>query len=452
MFINFKLIRSVSAFLLICAFLATTGAICSKKSTTTPTLTVWHLFDDPDSMTEIIQGFEQTNNVKVNLVTKDLANYENESLQSITTGQGPDVWMIRNDWIYKNKDRLTPLPENLIKKSKGEKRTYVQLLQDNVVPAVTQDVVIDNQVYALPLSMDTLAIYFNRTRGTEILNQLSDEQKNAISKQPITTWDELISVANALTTKTGNNISVSGLAMGAANVRYSEDILSAIMLQNNTKILSEDLQTATFNLPDKTASGEIIYPGKNSLDFYTSFTNPSSDHYTWNSGLPDSVDAFVQNKVAMIFGYQFTQEEIKQKAPGLDFQIIALPQVKGATKAIDYPSYWTQAVPKFAPNQDLAWQFITYFDRNVGKYLKKTGHASYDKNSDLASKTIPERDSYQYVFDLQTQTAKSWSKGPIPDQLKDIFNGMISAVNSGISPTNAIDKAATDTTSLLRQQ
>jgi len=57
---------------------------------------------------------------------------------------------------------------------------------------------------------------------------------------------------------------------------------SLLMLQNQTKMISEDLGQASFNLPTKDSSGKDIYPGTKALDFYTSYSNPSSPNYTWN--------------------------------------------------------------------------------------------------------------------------------------------------------------------------
>ena len=303
--------------------------------------------------------------------------------------------------------------------------------------------------------MDTLVLYYNKDMFKARAKQYEDVKNYDYARKnfenPPLDWTSLINVSKELTIKNGNNIERAGIAMGTANnVDKAQDILSVIMLQNGTKMLSDDFQNANFNLSVKKDTGELYYPGSKALDFYTAFANPSTDWYTWNKDMPNSVDAFAQGKAAMLINYPYLVGTFAKNNPNLNYGVAPLPQIYGADKSVDYASYWVETVTNNSQNPEWAWDFLNYVSQNsVSSYLSATKRAGVVKVADSEVPLIRNRlDGNPLVF--QQATAQTWYKGYYPNEIDSVINGMIDNVAISKQNTqNAIDKAASDVTSLL---
>jgi len=257
-------------------------------------LKIWRLFDSDEIMQPIIDEFIADRSDKYDLTIeykqKDYKEYVETTTNALAAGEGPDIWMIRNDWVAREYDKLEPLPENIL--------TLEQY--KNLFPEiVNKDNIIDNKIYGIPWSVDTLALYYNPQIFAEAREQIEDagiidSENDKILEEPPSNWEELIRAVKYLTKKNGDNIERAGIAMGTKNnVDHSIDILTALMLQNHTQMVSDDLLTATFNLAINKESGKPVYSGTKALEFYKSFSHPDKEVYTWNDSMPNSVQAFI---------------------------------------------------------------------------------------------------------------------------------------------------------------
>src|SRR3990167_874728 len=84
-------------------------------------------------------------------------------------------------------------------------------------------------IYGLPLSVDPFVLYYNR-----------DLLSAAGMAQPMGYWDEIYAAATKLTKKDAAlNITQSVMALGESrNILHSKDILSLLMMQAGTAIVS----------------------------------------------------------------------------------------------------------------------------------------------------------------------------------------------------------------------
>lgn len=440
-------------FLAIASTLSLTG--CGTiLSTSTPTIVVWG-FQDEDVFKPIIKDFQSQNkNVNVTYVKKTLdANYENDALNSILSGAGPDVWAIPNDWVYRHKDKLAAMPDTILTDKKIVAKDYFSdiILKDNVL---------DNKIYGLSPTADVLQVYYNPV--------LFDNAKTAFNKAnqnneallvqidkifndfPIT-WDEFDKIIPYLTAKNGTTISTAGAALGSANnITNSADILSLLMLQNQTKMTSDDLSQATFNLPVKDSANKDVFAGRNAMDFYSSFSNPSSPNYTWNAAQGNDVDAFVQNKVAMIFGYSNLAGYFHQVYPNFDFAQARVPQVGDTNSIIDYAKYTTFVVPSNSPQQTNAWNFIAQLSTDDASTYRS---ATKEISSRLQEVDVTLKDRGNGAPDnAQLKTATDWNKGRYPVELDNLFKDAINRVEAKSTSSQAsLDTAAAKATEYLRR-
>jgi ABC-type glycerol-3-phosphate transport system substrate-binding protein len=437
-------------------FFALTLTGCGEKQTPeAKEMVVWG-FVDEDVFKPIIKDFNKKNKVKVTYVKKKLdSNYENNALNSIMSGRGPDVWAIPNDWVYRHKEKLTPLPDSIAKSNKLD-------VAETFASFVQEDNVFDGKVYGLTPGVDMLQIYYNPTlfneatqRASTALKSQTDARKEItgiLGQFPIT-WGEFNKVIPWLTVKNGNYVTTGAVAMGTSNnISYPEDILSLLMLQNQTKMISDDLGQASFNLPIKNSTGQEIYPGTNALGFYTSYANPADSNYTWNQSMPNDIQAFIEGKVAMIFNYSDLAGHLNQAYPNFKYTRALVPQIGDFNPITDYASYTTYVVPEISPTQSDAWDFIAQMStKSYGTYNSATLTLAPTKNTE--EKVLASRRSRKGPTKTEIVSGTTWNKGRYPIELDNLFKDAISRVNAGSQSSQAsLDTAATKSTELLRKE
>ena len=239
-------------------------------------------------------------------------------------------------------------------------------IKDNFVDVVAKDVILDNKVYGLPLSVDTLAMFYNK----DLLNNAG------ISEVPRYWNREFLNAVKKLTKQDPKRgLIQSGVAMGGSNniERYS-DILMLLMMQNGATIINDSNQVVFNSIPE--FARETGYnPGLEALRFYTDFANPGKESYTWNNELGNSLEMFSSGNLAIMFGYSYHIPLIKAAAPKLNFSVSKFPQIEGNPPTnINFANYWVETVSKKSTHKNEAWDFIQFMTKSeqVGSYLEKT--------------------------------------------------------------------------------
>ncbi|MBI3952630.1 MAG: extracellular solute-binding protein [Candidatus Doudnabacteria bacterium] len=352
-------------------------------------LTWWKTFEDPENLSELIGDYQSAHkNVRIKYVKKDINDYEQELLNAIASGKGPDIFTIHNDWLAKHIEKMAPAPDKLI----GQRA-----FMDTYVDVVSSDFVKDGRVYAIPLSIDTLALYYNK----DILG-------SAGIAQPPKTWPQLIDDVQKITVQSKpGTFSKSGVAFGASsNVNRAVDILTLLMLQNGTKFYSDSLNMATFDqsIFDQ-GSTESFNPGAKALEFYTQFSDPAKKTYTWNAKTDFSVDSFAQGKLAMMLSYYYMKPTIENRSPNLNFAIAPVPQTTELGDKVNFANYWGEAVYKLSPNADEAWNFLAFLSGKESQKKYYSKHSLPSARRDIISEQIS--DENLGVFAESALTAKS---------------------------------------------
>ncbi|MCL4498990.1 MAG: extracellular solute-binding protein [Chloroflexi bacterium] len=314
------------------------------------TLNFWGIGDSPSVYDPLIQSFNKTyKNVTINYRGfNGVRSYESAVLNALAAGQGPDIFMIPNTGLAAEIDKITPVPATL----------FTPLnLQQTFPPVVAQDMVAQNQIYGLPLSIDTLALIYNRSLFDAAGVPLPSTWQS---------WNDFVKYVPQLVKKDADgNITQAAAAIGgASNINDASDILTLLFMQNGVP-----LDARGGNLGLNTQAGQ------SALNFYAQFASPNSADYTWNASLPDSLTAFAQGKTAMVFDYASALPQIQSQNQLLKAETALMPQPQGGTP-VAYPRYWAYTVSKQSPNAALAWQFIlnmTTNAQNAAGYVSATG-------------------------------------------------------------------------------
>lgn len=365
------------------------------------TFKIWSPFDEGEVYQEMAKDYLEANpNLRFEfkyVEASDSKDYEAKVVNAIAAGTGPDIWLLRNDWLPKHRSKLAPVPETM-RWSKSRKVKNAEALKALLTEAVVVQNSFDNRFYSLPLAVDSLALYLNQSVISTVTNKLFDEKRKdeaAVFDTYPETWQEAERWSQLITQRSGSTISRTGLAAGTVENTYAAaDLYSILLAQRQGSIFEDQGQTVGLHL-SKTLNNRTIYPGQEALDFYTSFARPDSPNYTWNNQLGDPVKAFVEGRAAMLVGYSTLATEMRRLNGELTkIKVIPLPQlekkVAPSDKRLDLAAYWTHGVNKTSPNSPLAWGLLKHFaDPKLTKvYQKKTGRLAI---SELDGSTFRQR-------------------------------------------------------------
>ncbi|MEK7097727.1 MAG: extracellular solute-binding protein, partial [Patescibacteria group bacterium] len=274
-------------------------------------------------------------------------------------------------------------------------------------------------VYGLPLSVDTLAMFYNK----DLLN-------NAGIAEPSVFWNKDFqqNVKKLTKQNTSGEIIQAGVALGGNdNIERASDILSVLMMQNGSEMM-QDGKTVAFNIVPQNFQGQNYNPGLEALRFYTDFGNPAKEVYTWNSNMRNSMELFAEGRLAIIFGYSYHLPTIRAQAPKLNLGIAKLPQIEGNSQS-NFANYWVETVSAKSKNSNEAWDFIQFATKaeQAKSYLDKTKKPTALRA--LVNEQIDNQDIG--IFAEQVLTAKSWYKGYDSNAMEKIMGEMIDSVLIG---------------------
>lgn len=431
--------------LLIFSFLLTSGFGCKLVDKQTQeamkpiTLTYWRVYDGQDSFEEIIDAYKKLHPfITINYRKLRYSEYESELLNALAEDRGPDIFSIHNTWTKTYLNKISPMPSDItmaypvtkgtIKKEvipelRTSKSVGLNDIKNNFIDAVYQDAVIsvfnektkqyEQKVCGLPLSVDTLAMYYNK-----------DLFNNAGIAEPPVFWNNEFQQDVKKMTKQDNKgeIVQSGAALGGSvNIERYSDILSVLMMQNGS-VMMDDGGQVLFNRIPPSLKDQKYNPGVEALRFYSDFANPAKEVYSWNKNLNNSLSMFAQGKLAIMLGYSYHLPTIKSQAPKLNFGIAKLPQIEG-NAPINFANYWLETVSSKSKYANEAWDFIQFETKaeQVKSYLAKTKKPTALRA--LINEQIDDLDIG--VFAEQLLTAKSWYKGADSNAMEKIFADMI---------------------------
>lgn len=428
--------KKIGILLILFIFLMSVGAGCKtptvEQATKPITLNYWRVYDGNDDFAEIIAKYNaQHPYININYRKLRFEEYEEELLNAFAEDRGPDIFSIHNTWVKKYESKIEPMPsqtnmvyqvskgtikKELVSETRVVRSMNLRELKQNFVDVVYSDVVINDKVYGLPLSVDTLAMYYNQSLF---------DQAGIVEVPKYWNRDFQQSVKKMSKQDLKGNILQSGVALGGStNIDRYSDVLSVLMMQNGATMMSDSGQVLFNTVPVNSPSSDYN-PGLMALRFYTDFANPIKEVYSWNNNLENSVNSFASGKTAIMFGYAYHLPLIKTMAPKLNFMVAPLPQIEGSNVPVNFANYWVEVVSKKSKYQNEAWNFVQFISsaENVSSYLSKT-----KKPSALRSLVAKQKEDLEIgVFAGQVLTAKSWYKGKNAILMEKFFSQMIDA-------------------------
>ncbi|MBT3349497.1 extracellular solute-binding protein [bacterium] len=326
---------------------------------------------EPDFIAALGREFlsvAQTPGLQVHVISFDSdAELQHELAEKMAEGRGPDVIFTAGDWIHQNSKKLVPLLQ--------DETFSAQNFQNTFVHAAAESMIFENQIWGIPMAVDSLAVIFNEEH---LIDRLQDRNS------PAATWTDFKSDVEQLT-KTDNSITrflVSGAAIGRAdNLNYGVEILENLMLQIGTTFFEPENAVARFATSAGVMSdGTRANLGEEALQFFVSFASPKYKNFSWNELIATSETSgrdfapFLQGKVSMIFGKSRDLKFLKKLSGEQDrsgekliseknIKVAFLPQFEdpAQTHTRDVVAdVWAFAVPRGAQNEEMSWSFLKF--------------------------------------------------------------------------------------------
>jgi multiple sugar transport system substrate-binding protein len=405
-------------FIALSSFLVLAGLGCKGPSkqeaaATRPViLEYWTVFDDVDALQTQIDKYKADRPyLTINLKQLTSAELYPRLLEALASDHGPDIISIRNRWMRFYQPKLSAMPPTVSdaivrteKTTLGTNTTVntavlnlptVTQIDKEYVQAVKNDVVIDNKVYGLPLSLENMALYYNK-----------DLLDKAGVAEPPKNWEDFQTAVKKLTKfdKKSGKILQAGAALGTGNnIPGFEDLIYTLFKQSNIPFVNKSGFAAFQSGPANQAN-----PAMSVMNFYTDFANSSRDTYTWNEEIGNALDQFVNGSLAFFFGYSYHYPVIKARAPQLNVSILPMLQLN-PEQPVNAANYWVQTVVDKSKNKNEAWGLLNFLahSKATKDYLDQSGRPSA-----LRTYIAGQLDNNElFPFVSQVLISDSWYKG-----------------------------------------
>ena len=389
----------------------------SSNSGSLGTLILWGTVPT-DSIAQSIHTFNNENpTFVVRYVEKSADTFDQDLLEALATGTGPDMIFLPDNLAYHYTNKIATIPY----------ASFPLVSFQNTFAEAGNVFLTSNGVLALPMSIDPLMLYYNR----------SMLDANGIVYPPAT-WDDLTTMAPTLTQKSNATINKSAVALGQfSNINNAKDILATLFMQTGNPIIKEDNGSYSAVLNSQTATSTDL---SSVLQFYTSFADPGQSVYSWNSSFSNSGDAFSSENLAFYFGFASELPALVNKNPNEDFFVAPVPQIKGSNTKLTLARVTGIAIMASSKNPTLAFTAANLMSTGDFATAFATATGTVPARRDLLA-VKPTNDSYSPYFYDSALYSRSWLD-PSGTDTDTIFSGMVNSVLSGnMTPGDAINDA-----------
>ncbi len=391
-------------------------------------ITIWGTFNNPDIFKVFDDLRTDNRDLTIRYVIKKESTYQQDLIEAFASGTGPDLFFMTPDMILKNKSYIFKIPY-----ASYPEKTFKDSFIDGA------DVFIDSEgIIGFPFVVDPMVMYYNK-----------DILSNEGLSTPPQTWDELFTLNSQLTKKKNDGtILQSMIGLGRYdNISHAKDILATLMMQSGNNIVVKN-GTGYSSILNDNSQALAISPVESILNFFINFSNPTSDAYSWNRALPNSIDLFTGGKLALYLGRASELFKIQSVNPNLSFDVAPILQTKGTNLKRTYGNIYAVAVNKKSTNPTTAFSVAGIV--SSGDTAKNLAIAvSLPPASRALLKEKP-TNPYLFTFWSSAIITRSWVD-PEPNATNSIFGELIQNILSNkLTMSDAVGKAQSQIESLIQ--
>lgn len=398
-------------------------ALTVTASAAPVTLTYWQydFATKVSTMNELIKKFEAQNpDIKIKQETFPYDAYNQKVASSVPAGQGPDVVNLFYGWLpqYVDSGFLQPLPAKDFP-TKQIESTFVPMVQTSKI---------NGQYYALPTSVRTLAVFYNKDLF---------QQARIV---PPRTWEEFIAAGQKIVKGAPPRFSVLGFGIQPDGQDYHV-VREVLVRQFGGVPFSKDGKQVTY---DSNA-------GVRAMTFYTDLmTKYKLGTPNFFPGNNSYRDAFIAGKVGMIIDGSFAIGSI-EKGAKFNWGVVPLPVLKANGVRGNFGSYWVNGITKNAKGDKLAasvkfLKFLTS-EETQRTWLDAVGEipAGRKLSGTAALRTHPVYGPFVSALPFASSTLFVDEAG----QRKAWVDAINTVILQGNSPANAVNRAAAEEQKIL---
>jgi ABC-type glycerol-3-phosphate transport system substrate-binding protein len=372
---NLKKVFSKITAILIITFLVLGLIGCKKKPPAAKlppvSLTYYKLFDDTTAIDPIIKNFQkQYPHIQINYRKfTDPQAYEDLIVSEIAEGTGPDIFSMPQTWIANNYKKLTPAPTDLIPEE-AYKNTFLDIAWKDLAYKTGENET--PEIYGVPLSIDTLAVYYNKDHF---------EKKIPEQGKPSNSWIGLnADILKLKELDADNKLLIAGAQLGNPSYQArTMDIILNILLQSQTKLYDKSYKNI------RLTSQDVV----DAFEYYTNFANPQSPSFTALelATSESAIDQFVKGEISMLLDYSHAYKDIidrikiyeranKQTIDPTSVRISKLPQLSdNPNDEINLASYFVETVSRTSKHPRESWAFLRFLvsQESLRSYYKTGG-------------------------------------------------------------------------------
>jgi len=383
----------------------------STSSSSLPSITVWGTFP-ADTFNRYVSdiGATMSSPLSITYVQIDQQNFNNNFVNALALGQGPDAVLLPSDMMLSEQNKLSSIPFTVMPQA-----TYFNLYIDEARVYMSS-----NGFQAIPFTVDPLVMYWNRdifnAAGIAAYPKYWDEFTGSSLKpglvQKLTAFDQ------------NGNIRKSALAMGDFDkVSNAREILGTLLLQIGNPVTTTDGGLVVSAIKTNYAISPVT-----ALQFFSQFADPTNANYSWNKGLPNDKTAFLSGTLATYFGYASELADIRAKNPNLNFDVAPMPQVRSGGQTADYARLYGFSLVRASSKLDSAYQIISILTSATNlQSLSKTMYLPTVRRDVIA---LGSTDPYITIFNQEALIAKNWVDANSL-QSRQIFSNLIQSLTSG---------------------
>lgn len=312
-------------------------------------------------------------------------------------------------------------------------------VQSNYAAAASRGASVNGKIYGYPTEVQAFGLYYNK----KLL-------KEAGYENPPATWDELLTMAQAMNKKDGAGKTLTegfGFIRDWPAIGYHPFL--AFMQTAGGSLLSEDQTKVNLNSDAAKKTMELyskVY-GKNGIS---------------DIGLQTS-KGFGAGQVGMVVNAGWWVSSLKSVMKPEDFANVAaapVPSPDGKTKgSVTYT--WAWAVNKQSKKQEAAWKFLKWFNAQAGEdgltpqgtFLLKGLNLLSTRNSDVQAKPMQDKlkeDPILQVFQDALQYAQPEPNPAAGAEIQNIlFKQLDSVWTDQTTPDKALETAQSEIQSKL---
>ncbi|QQR65382.1 extracellular solute-binding protein [Candidatus Kaiserbacteria bacterium] len=382
---------------------------------------------DADKMEGLFLSISK-NNESFNVVSYhevEERSFQNELLNAIADGKAPDLIIMPHTLLVTYRTKLKPISFKTITQ-KAFRDTYIE---------GAEIFMRSDGIYGVPIAADPLIMYWNR-----------DIFSGSGVASPPKTWETLTAQTTRAINRTDNWLSLtqSAVAFGEfMNVNHAKNILSMLLLQAGSEIVTENEDGEYAVTISKSQDGGMS-AGSAVLSFYTQFSTPSKEAYSWNRSKNMDRTEFLEGKLALYFGMGSEKTSLERDNANLNYDVEIVPQGSEATIQRNYADFYALAIPRSSKNIEGAYAVASFLGQPVQakKFAETFNFAPVHRS--LYSEDVA--DPFKNVLYRSALIARGWLD-PNPSQSSEAFRAM---VEDALTDQTNLSKIINDTVTSLK--